>query len=198
MHTTEARLCAYYVLIICLLFAYYVLIICLLFAYYLLIMCLLFAYYLLIMCLLFAYYLLIMCLLFAYYVLIICLLSQCQNAYGHAARLPSPSKQNQLIRHLRFSSGLETQLGGGTFIAPFQPKPEAHPLTRTMGTGCFFEVNWPGRGTDLPYLLSPRLKKPYNYKSTPFFSSMTFYRVKFTFTLPSISPISEVKERVQL
>jgi len=36
-----------------------------------------------------------------------------------------------------------------------------------MGTGSFPGVKWPGRGVDHPPAPSARLKKEYNYTSTP-------------------------------
>jgi len=45
-----------------------------------------------------------------------------------------------------------------TFVLqlPFQPSPEDHPASYTIGTGTFPEVQRPGRGADdTPYLKSP-------------------------------------------
>jgi len=56
---------------------------------------------------------------------------------------------------------------GARFSAPVQTGPGAHPTSYTLGTGSFRGVKRPGRGADHPPYLVPRLKKKWNYISTP-------------------------------
>jgi len=50
-----------------------------------------------------------------------------------------------------------------------------------MGTGLFPGLKQPGRGTNQPPHLNPRLKKERNYTSSPFCTFMAGHRVNFTY-----------------
>ena len=73
------------------------------------------------------------------------------------------------IRYGLDGPGIESQWGGARFSAAVQTGPEAHPASYTMGTGSFPRVKRPGCGVTLtthPHL-APRLRKKWNYTSTP-------------------------------
>jgi len=56
---------------------------------------------------------------------------------------------------------------GSRLSANFQTDPGAHPASYIMGTRSFPGVKRPGRGGNHPPHLTPKLKKEYNYTSTP-------------------------------
>ena len=54
------------------------------------------------------------------------------------------------------------------FSEPVQTGPGVHPASCTMGTGSLSPgAEGPGPGVNHPPHLAPRLKKDYNYMSTP-------------------------------
>ena len=66
------------------------------------------------------------------------------------------------------------------FSPPVQTGPGTHPTCYTIGTGSFPGVKRPGRGVDHPPHLAPRLKKEYNYTSTPFWAFVTCSMVYYS------------------
>ena len=60
-------------------------------------------------------------------------------------------------RYLSDGPGIASRRG--QVSTPVQTDPGAHPTSRTMETGSFSRLMWPGRRADHPHHLAPRLKK---------------------------------------
>jgi hypothetical protein len=69
---------------------------------------------------------------------------------------------------------------GGEIFRTLQTGPGAHPASYTTGTVSFPVIKRLGRGDDYPPHLQPRLRKEYNFTSTPLLGFVACFRVNFT------------------
>ena len=75
--------------------------------------------------------------------------------------------------------GIESRVGG-SFFAPVQTGPGAHPASYTMGTGSFLGVKRPGRGVENPSIAEVR-ERVELYLYSPFWAFVACYRVIYLY-----------------